>query len=539
MKRSLDSKSTDHSSQRVRVEQEQLDVQAPDLGLAQSPMALLDLETARRIGDYLSRQACVHWSRCCRQLHALVSQCCYLRLTELQAGVVRSVLALRLADWVTARNKVKFPAKFVVATGTSTGKTAIMLACAAQMLERGQRVLIAVELRLISQWLAEYDKFAAALRLPPLLVIDARDAWLGEYAQRGGRCLVVAPRLYASHNPAKMGPQTAASIRRAVTALRSVEWDVVLCDDITTLPHLLRSGPRYGVVFNASLGSAAVNNHQQDGDLGRLPELRVESYRVPAPAPLPHIANAKVWHEGYFNRFLNKYVPGSWAPCQYLSRKAELDAALAQRHAEYARWLARCAGRKTLVVTHDELVAPRDQWGFAGRKVMIDDVVCDDTADLLQGMRRRSLLQTLPKKQPAGTIVLRGGESTQRKAELIARFQAADEGQLWASANFVGRGFNLPCDALVIFDCDQRITPQTLLQIIGRVRRVQAQNKQVRCCLISTNPWLWTLLAYLNLPTTTAILQKTQEHKSLAQVRAEVGPIDDKDGCLSFVVSSK
>ena len=169
-----------------------------------------------RIAHYLGRRDCVFWSRCSTYLYAVVSKCCYLRLTVKQAEVVERVLALRASDWGSGRHS-RFPKGFVVATGTSTGKTLISLVCAKQMLLRGQRVLLSVESRLLLQWLGEYKKFAEPLALPPLVVVEPD--WLQQYSAHRGQCLVVSSRVHVS-------PRFLITPGSLSQQLHTVDWNV-------------------------------------------------------------------------------------------------------------------------------------------------------------------------------------------------------------------------------------------------------------------------------------------------------------------------
>lgn len=445
-------------------------------------METLEWLAAERIGTFLDRRDAVRWSWCSRQLNVLVRQCCALRLTDQQIEVVRKVLALDAGQWAVAYGN-RFPAAFTVSTGTSTGKTAISLACADRLVRRGERVLLLHDVRLQAQFVEEYRKFAERLDLLPLIVAD-KD-WLERYQEHGGRCLVAAARL--SRSIARRGWQQ---------DLLRVGWDAVLCDDMVAVPMLLREGSaRYGVCFNAS-GNGKIGAHQRDSALGELPSLDVCCFFLESER------SSTTW---------------DWTERTNNDRLVE-EAKLKYREFA-ARWLALCGRGKTLVASNDMVV---------------------DTWYPLRPKSAAHLLKSAPKER----LWVAKGSTAERRRRLVAEFQAASEGTLWASGNYISRGFNIPCDTLLVLDRDGSLSAKVLLQIVGRVRRVQTRHRAVRCCLVSSNARLWPLLAFLNLASTKVILQLAQQCLRVDDAEAIVnqwfdGPITHEANCISFQVPSK
>jgi hypothetical protein len=101
------------------------------------------------------------------------------------------------------------------------------------------------------------------------------------------------------------------------------------------------------------------------------------------------------------------------------------------------------------------------------------------------------------------TYRIRSSEKPDKKSKILKSFAEAEGDTLLASSvSYVSKGFNLPCNTLIVLDLNGRMTIQAMLQMIGRVRRVQTGISTVKVYLISSNKELWKIFPSLSQKTT-------------------------------------
>ena len=185
-------------------------------------------------------------------------------LTQLQEKVVDYALSLSNKNWMGhSLDRGEFPPACVISSGTSTGKTAIILATAQQLLNRGKRCMIMVHARFIWQWQAEYAKFRAALGLANMQIIQA--PYPAHLDLKDSQTHLTLVSMSVQSSPIKH-------------SLMAGHWDVALVDEAVKVPAvLLEFGFGHAVCFNASNPSAVVF-HQRDDELGVLPKLSLHFY---------------------------------------------------------------------------------------------------------------------------------------------------------------------------------------------------------------------------------------------------------------------
>ena len=387
-------------------------------------MSFEDIFVIRRIAQHLTRIDCIQWSRCSKAHHELITECCYLRLTEQQAGVVEKILDLSLDRWDRLKfahqnrwgflfpSRWSFPTDYMISSGTSTGKTIIFLTAATEMIRQGHDVCVVVPGKLFAQCIAQYEKFKAELKLAALQTVTIVDVklnwnaalqpnyptWLSDYQARKATgqpsILLIEKEL--------LGENTSNSTHFFQEELKSIDWHAVLFDEATSVPFVIQDMTRtFGVSFNAS-SSGAVSNYATDPELGYLPVLDVECFLVPeisktcSPKDIPsHCSTAKTW-------------------------------------------IQRCARSKTLVVTND---------CFG----MIEDKIAKEVAFLVAKSKQKPFnLSNL--ELPELTHAFAQCKGKEDKGAMVSNFCQANEGLMLAPMQYLSRGFNIPVESLVILD---------------------------------------------------------------------------------------
>jgi hypothetical protein len=83
------------------------------------------------------------------------------------------------------------------------------------------------------------------------------------------------------------------------------------------------------------------------------------------------------------------------------------------------------------------------------------------------------------------------------KGEVVSQWQKSG-GILFSGSEYLAKGFNLPCNVLMMFDLEGKISIKSLHQIIGRIRRVYFSIKYVKVIFITSSTESWKLFACLN-----------------------------------------
>jgi hypothetical protein len=446
----------------------------------EAPVDLVQLgpDVAFAICQYLTRADCIRLSRCSKGLHQLLEKCCYLRLTQKQAAIVDKIRSMDNAQWQMERrknlqgwhNSWTFPRENVVSTGTSTGKTAMALVAASCMVREGKPCMITVEDRLVPQWLDEWRKFERDLGLLPLIVPGGKRNPPLDF-KPSTRAIVLVPQRWMNSR------QMETSL---IKWAAKVPWHAIICDELNTVPNFMRyHTSAFGITLNASVagGSVAIADHATDEELGKLPVLEAHCYTV-SKLGSPHAFNKTTPAERY--------------------------------QEEYARWTKLCAQGKTLILADDCLDRPpltkRGSWITVNAAEYVR----------LEGTTHRFTANMNP----------------EAKGKVITDFRAATTAaQAFLPASYSARGFNIPCDSLIVFDLNASLSYQLLLQMIGRVRRVQTSVRHVKVSLITRNPNLWKLLAALHRKSTSEILEYARHIESVDAFRA-LGLDIHADYCL-------
>lgn len=135
-----------------------------------------------------------------------------------------------------------------------------------------------------------------------------------------------------------------------------------------------------------------------------------------------------------------------------------------------------------------------------GKTIIASNDVC---ADVRRPGKGQNILTQLTIE--GATHVLASAKGPRTRSTLIHDFATATSGVLVSTLTYIGKGFNIPCNTLIIFDLNGRIQGDVLLQIVGRVRRVQTGITTVKVYYITSNPQTWKLFAAFRKPTTDEI----------------------------------
>lgn len=225
-----------------------------------------------RILHLSGRDAVLRLSQTCSALRQVTRRLWTRMLSAQQQEVVAKLLTLRPTHWQsrvrrTDREKFSFPSEYVLSTGPGTGKTLMALAFASALFQQwgGNRVFIAVPLKLCAQWQREHAKFADWNEFPPLRFVDLTERSVDE------------PHLDSVTLVARDHLHCKAAQRRFF----SQHWDVGLFDEASHIPKTIvqysREHPSFfAVSFNASKGARANANYLTDSELGALPDVVTE-----------------------------------------------------------------------------------------------------------------------------------------------------------------------------------------------------------------------------------------------------------------------
>lgn len=392
----------------------------------------------------LSRRDCIRWSLVNKHFSSALQELCDLRLTSKQAEVVNLIVNKTSERWKSFSDNIsqgrgqlapwqhrhyghyKFPSEYAVASGPSTGKTAIALYTAAKLLRLGKPTLLCAPLKLCHQWLAEHAKFAEQFKLPAICMIHPNfnqpHEWQHQLSQ-GALGLVPISVMQMDEGDDSRGP-----VLTCLRALLQMHWEVMIIDDSNNVPHSIveygvkasKDGKKFHAIsLNASHGGEAMVQYGQDADLGQLPRVST------------------------------------------LIEYSELDCKWEQKTAKAIAFIQAHRGKKTLVVTDNA------QYSIHGFKNWF--CVSDQLFSKLGGWNSAK-------------------HKGIARSEMIQQFAAASEGLLLAPTNYVQRGFSLYCDSVIVLDIYGRASPRVMLQLLGRVRRVESPFSKVSLCILQGTP---------------------------------------------------
>lgn len=365
------------------------------------------------ISRRLSRIDSIRASWVSKMFHKLFTPYTHPRLTSVQEEAVEKILKLDLYQW----RKHAFICTgdhFVIGSGTSTGKTAIILAAAGRFVkQQKKRVVIGVPALLISQWSAEYRKFRLLFDLPELFVFDGLDLKQWK-VQPGGIALVTLPLL----------ANKSYEIWRH--QFNSQQWEVMFGDEVSSNPAWFqRNFPNcFLVSANATpprYSNSNISKVQVDEELGWLPQTRF-----------------------YFHELTGFVYPKDFTPLLGVARK----------HIPYRdfveAWAARLIHGQTLIAH------------FGG----------PETISI------RNETHHFPK-------------SPKLRSSALASFLSAPKGVMVVPAKSVKKGINLPVETLIVMVLQYHLNWEELVQLIGRVRRVQTQRRSVTIHVVTTEGSYW------------------------------------------------
>lgn len=460
-------------------------------------MQALDGYALSVIANHLSRPDCVRWSWISKHWSECIAYLCHLRLTTAQAEVVERILQLDPEAWFgnIETYATAFPEQFTLSTGTSTGKTAIALYAAARLVQRGLRVLFSIPLRLLPQWRAEYDKFQERFNLPPLFIAHAsfqRDWHLQEIPQR---CLLFASSHTVNNTYRRAGfahEDATSRFAQECRVLRETPWNVWFLDEANKVQKALyrfslaahaNGVPFYALTLNASIigrkrkhsppaeeatrtrghcshDSSTLASYVVDEQLGRLPLVHTTvEFTMPDKA----------------TRHIQRLLP--WGAIRDLP-KSECDAeerlfiARAQSRQAFARhWLVhnvlpRC-GEKTIILCDGQLSSHLDKNGSRVNINILEVLTAEDIAKHTSA--------------PVFNLFTCKGSA---RALMVNAFLECKRGIILSPIDYLMRGFNLHVDTAIAIAPTGSLSAKIMLQLRGRVCRIDSPYRTVRVHII-------------------------------------------------------
>ena len=362
------------------------------------------------ISHRLTRIDCIRASWVSKMFSKLFGPYTHARLTSAQEEAVEKILRLDLHQWRQHAFSC-LGEHFTIGSGTSTGKTAIILAAAGRFVkEQKKQVIIGVPALLISQWVTEYKKFRLLFHLPELFVFDGLDLNQWKVAPQG-IALVTLPLLMNK------------SYEKWRQKFNSQQWNVMFGDEVSSNPlWFQRNFPNcFLVSANAAAKYSNISNVQVDAELGWLPQTRF-----------------------YFHKLDGYVYPTDFTPLLGVARK----------HIPYREfveaWAARLIHGQTLIAH------------FGG----------PDSIPI------RNQTHSFPK-------------APKLRSAALASFLSAPTGVLVAPAKSIKKGINLPVETLIVMVLEYQLAWQELMQLIGRVRRVQTKRRNVTIHVVTTEKSYW------------------------------------------------
>lgn len=404
----------------------------------------LNYHLAASISSNLSRKEIFVWSLCNRFCHnLLVYELCRFRLTEQQSKVVQKLLELKADDWLRLLvGGREIAQKFTISSGPSTGKTAIVLYTVAHLQRIGRPSFIIAPLKLVRQWRSEAIKFAEHFRLPPFCIVHPRYNANWRQLLASGHIPIVPQSLFQSYHRSADKPM----YHTMEEFLAFTSWKIAFSDESSLLPYRLRDyavqhRDFFMVALDASQGVAgAISNYLKDTGLGKLPEVET---LVQLSSTVYQI-------------------------------KPPLDEAI--------EFIQKHRGRKTLLLCHSSKLIKTSE--FQNNRYAPPKSV-----NYLTRPAYRKAMAEL------GFVNICVMNKPEDKTAALEAFAAADTGALAAPYHYVKRGFNLRVEAVIVLTSDNP-QPRSLLQLLGRVRRIESPFPNVRLCILQNHRFSGAELAF-------------------------------------------
>jgi hypothetical protein len=93
----------------------------------------------------------------------------------------------------------------------------------------------------------------------------------------------------------------------------------------------------------------------------------------------------------------------------------------------------------------------------------------------------------------------------------VQQFNELRAGVLLGPIEWLSRGFNLPCEAMIVLDQFSNLWPSTLLQLVGRLRRVESPFKTTELHILQGAPISTRELAFHGLYAGTALVGRSNK----------------------------
>lgn len=392
----------------------------------------------------------------------MVSEFCHLRLTDKQKEIAAKILALDPEAWndimwreMTDQDKLlnhlpsgrAFPNGFIVASGPSTGKSAIVLNILGRFYRDNIPAFVIVPLKLVRQWEGEAKKFADAFLLPPPCIVHHRlnPQWK---RQLNAGYLAIVPKSIIEANRGRVNGRPSAAAATRVEFFAFKPWQIAFADEAESIGYPLirynwnatKDGrPFHMISLNASKGSSdSLAVHASDPQLGSLPDVET-----------------LVQYDTIFD--LGWDQDGKYLPPKSIKPYLPHVMEFIQQH----------RGPKTIVLCE------------ASKFFRISPSSTKNTNYMALSPYKEAM-------EELGAINICPVNSD-RKTKLIQQFAEAKEGILVAPYQYLKRGFHLPVSDLIILS-SQHLAPLALIQILGRIKRVESPFRTVRLSILQNVP---------------------------------------------------
>ena len=386
----------------------------------------------RFLSGLLSRPDCVYLSWLSKEMNTLFKDLCNPRLTSAQLGAIKQLQRMNLFNW----HGMGFPSdrarKFPSSFSLASGTST-------------GKTLVALKLA--------SDLFRQGKRVMLVVPHLLSAQWLAEHEKFAFQMDLVPLQLVdnLSSVPSrtriplvfKHYPEQRTSNKFAAWRfkwLQAAKWDVVIFDEGASVPQWMRTLPNtYAFTLNASAETSnTVVNYARDVDLGKLPSIEFCVYSESVRRRYGHPAECDI--VATTRRYIDQLVDPT---------------------------------KKTLVVTMDRFhsIVPESQ----------------NTS--------RKIIDCKKFSHPKITHTIKKSGSLAENSDRIQSFASSTgPGALMVPVRTVARGHNIPCQAMVIFDLDESLGDKLLMQLIGRVVRVQTGIKQVTIHVITASTVRWKQL---------------------------------------------
>ena len=399
------------------------------------------------VSKYLTREECIHWSRVSKAVYALVSPTCYLRLTREQVEVVNRALALDDKEW-----KRVFEPNEAGQVNHETFPNDYIISTGTST---GKTVMSYV---IASEYVRRGKK--------PLIIVDRKlfIQWVDEYNKfqedmKLAPLTVINKEWDSNYDGSSILLMSKNIVNRVHQNFDNCESDIVknfsfICQDLdlfimdekTPVPKFARQDFKGFGILLDASSKGWLGNAAVDPMLGKVPALHA------------HILIEPASHTYYpIDKFIDKYNT----------------------------WCAKFRSGKTLVVSNDTCV----------RRNNVE--------------KSESIFNQM--EVEGATHSYRRGHGPDQRAKTLQDFVNSEEDALMTgNVSYIGKGFNIPCDTLIVIDLNGGISTKMIQQIIGRVRRVQTGISSVNLYFITSNTKSWKIIPSLTKNTTKEIIYTSE-----------------------------